>query len=118
MRPIRLELEGFTAFREKCEIDFSTFDLFAINWSDRCRKDLSARCDDVLLYGKTSRLNKTGKELISQGAASMSVLLHFRVGTNEYRVSRAIKGASPIAAPRKIAGRGMEGRFWRHCRNQ
>jgi exonuclease SbcC len=54
------------------------------------------------LYGKTSRLNKTGKELISQGAASMSVLLHFRVGTNEYRVSRAIKGASPIARFEKL----------------
>ena len=102
MRPIRLELEGFTAFREKCEIDFSTFDLFAITGQTGAGKTSLLDAMTYSLYGKTSRLNKTGKELISQGAASMSVLLHFRVGTNEYRVSRAIKGASPIARLEKL----------------
>jgi exonuclease SbcC len=102
MRPIRLELEGFTAFREKCAIDFSAFDLFAITGQTGAGKTSLLDAMTYSLYGKTSRLNKTGKELISQGAASMSVLLHFRVGTNEYRVSRAIKGASPIARLEKL----------------
>ena len=52
------------------------------------------------LYGKTSRLNKAGKDLISQGANSMSVLLHFRVGPKEYRVARLIKGSGPTVTAR------------------
>lgn len=102
MRPIRLELEGFTAFREKCEIDFSTFDLFAITGQTGAGKTSLLDAMTYSLYGKTSRLNKTGKELISQGAASMSVLLHFRVGANEYKVNRMIKGSSVIARLEKL----------------
>ncbi len=102
MRPIRLELEGFTAFREKCAIDFSNFDLFAITGQTGAGKTSLLDAMTYSLYGKTSRLNKTGKELISQGAASMSVLLHFRVGTNEYKVNRVIKGSSVIARLEKL----------------
>lgn len=102
MRPIRLELEGFTAFREKCAIDFSTFDLFAITGQTGAGKTSLLDAMTYSLYGKTSRLNKSGRELVSQGAASMSVLLHFRVGTYEYRVSRVMKGASPIARLEKL----------------
>jgi DNA repair protein SbcC/Rad50 len=97
MRPIRLEIQGFTAFREKCEIDFSHFDLFAITGQTGAGKTSLLDAMTYALYGKTSRLNKAGKDLISQGANSMSVLLHFRVGPKEYRVARVIKGASVTA---------------------
>lgn len=97
MRPIRLEIQGFTAFREKCEINFSHFDLFAITGQTGAGKTSLLDAMTYALYGKTSRLNKAGKDLISQGANSMSVLLHFRVGPKEYRVARIIKGASVTA---------------------
>ncbi|MGD1093422.1 MAG: SMC family ATPase [Bryobacteraceae bacterium] len=102
MRPIRLELQGFTAFREKCEIDFSTFDLFAITGQTGAGKTSLLDAMTYSLYGKTSRLNKAGKDLISQGAAGMSVLLHFRAGSDEYKVARAIKGSTVTARLEKL----------------
>src|SRR5580693_6545298 len=97
MRPIRLELKGFTAFREKCEVDFSKFDLFAITGQTGAGKTSLLDAMTYALYGKTTRLNKAGRDLVSQGANSMSVLLHFRVGGNEYRVLRTIKGSAVAA---------------------
>jgi exonuclease SbcC len=90
MRPISLELEGFTAFRKRCEIDFSKFDLFAITGPTGAGKTSILDAMTYALYGKTSRLNRAGRDLISQGAKSMAVQLHFRVGAEEYRVRRAI----------------------------
>ena len=97
MRPIRLEVKGFTAFREKCEIDFSSFDLFAITGPTGAGKTSLLDAMTYALYGKTSRLNKAGKDLVSQGANAMSVLLDFRVGAQEYRVMRNIKGGNVTA---------------------
>jgi DNA repair protein SbcC/Rad50 len=94
MRPIRLEMEGFTAFREKCEIDFSAFDLFAITGQTGAGKTSILDAITYALYGKTSRLNKAGKDLITQGAKAMSVVLHFRTGADEYKVRRDIRGSS------------------------
>jgi exonuclease SbcC len=92
MRPLRLEIEGFTSFREKCEIDFSQFDLFAITGQTGAGKTSILDAMTYALYGYTSRLSKAGKDLISQGANSMSVMLHFRAGSKEYRVLRNTKG--------------------------
>ena len=69
MRPMKLELEGFTSFRERSEIDFGCFDLFAITGQTGAGKTSLL---DAMTYGKTSRLNKAGKDLISQGATDMS----------------------------------------------
>ena len=97
MRPMKLELEGFTSFRERTEIDFHSFDLFAITGPTGAGKTSLLDAMTYALYGKTSRLNKAGKDLISQGAARMSVSLGFRAGRDEYRVSRAIDGAAATA---------------------
>ena len=108
MRPIRLEIKGFTAFREQCEVDFSQFDLFAITGQTGAGKTSLLDAMTYALYGKTSRLNKAGKDLISQGANSMSVLLHFRVGPMEYRVARLIKGSAPTVVRLEV----LEGEKW------
>jgi exonuclease SbcC len=97
MRPISLEFEGFTAFRKRCEIDFSKFDLFAITGPTGAGKTSILDAMTYALYGKTSRLSKAGRDLVSQGAKSMDVQLHFRVGAEEYRVRRAILGAAATA---------------------
>jgi exonuclease SbcC len=97
MRPIRLELTGFTAFREKCEIDFLGLDLFAITGQTGAGKTSLLDAMTYSLYGKTSRLNKAGKDLMNQGSTSMSVLFHFRVKKEEYQIVRAIKGSSVTA---------------------
>ena len=92
MRPIKLELQGFTAFRENSEVDFSAFDLFAITGQTGAGKTSLLDAITYSLYGKTSRLNKAGKDLISQGATGMSVLLHFRAGSEDFKVSESNQG--------------------------
>jgi len=94
---MKLELEGFTSFRERTEIDFRGFDLFAITGQTGAGKTSLLDAMTYALYGKTSRLNKAGKDLISQGADAMSVSLRFRAGRDEYRVSRAMHGATASA---------------------
>jgi exonuclease SbcC len=108
MRPIRLEVKGFTAFREKCEIDFSGFDLFAITGPTGAGKTSLLDAMTYALYGRTSRLNKAGKELISQGANAMSVLLEFRVGDQDYRILRSIKGNTVTARLERRGSGGWE----------
>jgi exonuclease SbcC len=89
MRPMKLELRGFTSFREPAQIDFSGFDLFAITGQTGAGKTSLLDAMTYALYGQTSRLGKAGKDLISHGATSMSVSLCFRAAGEEYRVGRA-----------------------------
>ena len=65
MRPMKLELEGFTSFRERTKIDFCCFDLFAITGQTGAGKTSLLDAMTYALYGKTSRLNKEGKNLTS-----------------------------------------------------
>ena len=98
MRPMKLELRGFTSFREETEIDFRRFDLFAITGLTGAGKTSVLDAMTYALYGKTSRLNKAVRDLISQGTHQMSVSLWFRAGRDDYRVSRTIHG--PVTAAR------------------
>jgi exonuclease SbcC len=102
MKPAKLELKGFTCFREKCEIDFSRFDLFAITGQTGAGKTSLLDAMTFALYGKTARLGKAGRELISQGAVGLSVTLRFRSGAEEYRVTRAIDSTSAHARLERI----------------
>jgi exonuclease SbcC len=102
MRPIKLELKGFTSFRERSEIDFRRFDLFAITGQNGAGKTSLLDAMTYALYGKTSRLNKAGKDLISQGAKEMFVSLHFRAGRDEYRVRREIHWSTTTVRLEKL----------------
>jgi DNA repair protein SbcC/Rad50 len=94
VRPIKLELQGFTSFRERCEIDFSKLDLFAITGPTGAGKSSLLDAITFALYGRTERLGKSGRELISQGAAAMQLTLEFKAGSEVYRVFRRIKPAT------------------------
>lgn len=91
MRPVRLELEGFTSFRQPCLIDFAGLDLFAITGPTGAGK--TTLIDSMLfaLYGRTPRIGQGLADLISHGAAEMKVLLEFRVGAERYRAFRQVK---------------------------
>jgi exonuclease SbcC len=53
MRPMKLELEGFTSFRERTEIDFRGFDLFAITGQTGAGKTSLLDAMTYALYGRT-----------------------------------------------------------------
>src|SRR6266403_175797 len=92
MRPIRLEMEGFTSFRQTTAIDFSTLDLFAISGPTGAGKTSIIDAMIYALYGCTPRIgNKSIKELISQGSDRLKVMLEFTSGRSCYRIARETK---------------------------
>jgi len=96
MRPIKLEMQGFTSFRQHSELHFSELDLFAITGPTGAGKSSLLDAITYALYGKTARLGKSGtaRELVSQGCTSMFVALEFHAANEIYRVHRGIKGSS------------------------
>src|SRR5262245_44831805 len=95
MRPISLELEGFTSFCERVRIDFSRLDLFAITGPTGAGKTSIIDSITYALYGCTPRIGKnSAKQLISQGKSRMAVLLEFSSGRSRYRIGRETKSTS------------------------
>lgn len=93
MRPLRLEVEGFTCYRDRQPIlDFSELRLFAIAGPTGAGK--SSILDTMLyaLFGKLPRIGKHDiSEFISHGRDMMSVALDFQVRGRDYRVTRLSK---------------------------
>jgi exonuclease SbcC len=96
VRPLRLDLEGFTSFREKLSVDFSDLDLFAITGPTGAGKSSIIDALVFALYGQVPRVGDDYKQLISHGAERLSVLLEFEVGPDRYRIARTARrvGAS------------------------
>jgi exonuclease SbcC len=91
MRPRSLEVEGFTAFREKVVVDFDGLDLFAITGPTGAGKSSLLDAAILALFGQVPRVSKEYKQLISHGAERMSVRLDFSVGERAYRIARTIR---------------------------
>ena len=90
MRPIKLELTGFTCFKELQSISFEDLELFAIVGQTGAGKSSILDAITYALFGETSRLGSRGLEqLVSQGANGMQVALEFESGHQHFRVSRA-----------------------------
>lgn len=106
MRPIRLELKNFTAYRDAQVLDFENLDLFAITGPTGSGKSSLLDAVTYALYGKAPRVGKGVSQLIAQGQPRLSVLLDFEVGGERYRVARMTpaKGASTIRLERQIGG--------------
>ena len=90
MRPLKLELTGFTCFKELQSISFDDLELFAIVGQTGAGKSSILDAITYALFGETSRLGSRGLEqLVSQGASGMQVALEFESGHERFRVSRA-----------------------------
>ena len=93
VRPVRLDVEGFTSFREKQSIDFSDLDLFAITGPTGAGKSSLIDALVFALYGQVPRVGDDYKQLISHGAERLNVLLEFEVGKERYRIARTARPA-------------------------
>src|SRR6266487_1643627 len=104
MRPLRLELKGFTAFRDGAELDFTDLDVFAISGPTGSGKSSLLDAVTYALYGRVERVGDRVGQLVSQGQPRMSVTLEFEVGPQRYRVTRSTpsaKGATKILLERQ-----------------
>jgi DNA repair protein SbcC/Rad50 len=96
MRPLRLELQGFTCFRDFTVIDFSNLELFAIVGQTGAGKSSILDALTFALFEQTPRLgSKPAKELIAQGSSGMSLALEFEASDGrKYRVARTYSSKS------------------------
>jgi exonuclease SbcC len=102
MRPLKLELEGFTAFRDATCLDLSELDLFAITGPTGAGKSSLIDAVAYALYGRVPRVTTEVGACISQGMDRMRVSLEFLAGEERYRVYRETrrKGAGAVRLDR------------------
>ncbi|MGI8521018.1 MAG: AAA family ATPase [Actinomycetota bacterium] len=105
MRPLRLELQGFTSFRDRTEIDFSDCELFALVGPTGSGKStvIDALC--FVLYGSVPRYDHKGlvAPVISHGKLEAKVRLDFALGEREYSAVRVVRQLSKGNATTKEA---------------
>ncbi|MDA0365356.1 MAG: SMC family ATPase, partial [Chloroflexi bacterium] len=92
MKPLRLELKGFTAFRETAVVDFEDRRLFVITGPTGAGKSSLLDAITWVLYGQVPRVGASTRQLVTHGANAMSVRFDFSTRGRRYRVSRRAPG--------------------------
>ena len=95
MRPLELQVEGFTCFREaQPTLDLSDLHLFAIAGPTGAGKSSLLDAMIFALYGSVPRLGqKRTTELVTQGRQQLTVRLDFELARRRYRVARTVHRA-------------------------
>lgn len=106
MRPLRLKLKNFTAFRDEQEMDFTELDLFALWGPIGSGKSSVLDAMTYALYGRVERVGDEPKHLVSQGQPRMAVTFDFRVGDLEARITRSTEatGQTDVLLQRRVNG--------------
>lgn len=104
-------MQGFTAFRQFTELDFTDLELFALVGPTGSGKSSLLDAMTFALYGQTARLGQSGLDaLISQGERGLSVGLTFEAGGVTYRASRT-KGRRQAENEVRFERRDEDGRW-------
>src|SRR4051794_9760443 len=91
VRPRSLEVDGFTAFRDRQVVDFGPFELFVITGPTGAGKTSLLDAIALSLYGQVPRMGRHGLgQLVSHGKPEARVLLEFEVDGEVYRASRRL----------------------------
>jgi exonuclease SbcC len=92
MRPVRLELEGFGVFRERCVVDLADADLFAIVGPTGHGKSTIIDGICFALYGKVPRHgDRDIAPAISLGVAEAKVSFTFELADRQYVATRIVR---------------------------
>ncbi len=110
MKPVRLHLQGFTAFHNPVTVDFAGRKLFAITGPTGAGK--SSLLDAMIwaLFGKVPRVGREIVTLVSHGANLARVQLEFEARGQRYLVARVrpIKGVTTARLERMHANGDAE----------
>ena len=103
MKPVRLELQGFTAFREPAILDFEGRRLFVITGPTGAGKSSLLDAMTWALFGQVPRVGASVGQLIAQGAPTMQVLLEFETRGRRFRIARRadVKGPGRVRLERR-----------------
>ncbi|ANM30695.1 hypothetical protein ABI59_15605 [Acidobacteria bacterium Mor1] len=93
MQPLRLELQGFTAFRDRTELDFTDADLFVLSGPTGSGKSSIIDAVTFALYGSIARYQNPNlvAPLISQGKSEARVRFDFRLDGRDYSAVRVVR---------------------------
>jgi DNA repair protein SbcC/Rad50 len=96
VRPRLLRVKGLRSFRTEREIDFADLGLVAVVGDTGAGKSSILEAITYALYNATTWDQRGVKQLISDGATTMSVELEFGVDGHVYRIARSTsRGAYP-----------------------
>jgi exonuclease SbcC len=93
VRPLRLELQGFTSFRDHTEIDFGDAEYFVIAGPTGSGKSTIIDAICFALYGSVPRYGHRGlvAPVITQGQLEAKVRLDFSVDGTNYTAVRVVR---------------------------
>src|SRR6476620_6787999 len=92
MRPVRLVVSGFMAFRDETKLDFTGADLFAFSGPTGSGKSSLVDAMVFALYGGVPRLDRRAvAPVISLGRTEARVQLEFTVGGEAYTAARVVR---------------------------
>jgi DNA repair protein SbcC/Rad50 len=114
MRPIELTVEGFTSFRTRQVLDFTSLDLFAITGATGAGKTSLLDAITFALYDKVANKPNSSKELVSQGATQLKVELRFEMRQIEYRVLRTWRNRGKTDEKKFLFDQLIDGE-WERC---
>jgi DNA repair protein SbcC/Rad50 len=105
VRPVRLEIEGFTAFRSPTAVDFAGADLFALAGPTGAGKSSIIDALTFALYGSVPRLDdrRAVAPVISQNLTEARVRLDFTVDGKAYTAARVVRATKAGGATTKEA---------------
>ena len=104
MRPEVLELEGFTAFRERTRVEFADAELFALTGPTGAGKSSIIDAMIFALYGSVPRLGEKAVEpVISKGHQQARIKLDFWIGEKRYSAVRVVSRTAAGGATTKEA---------------
>lgn len=117
MRPLSLELEGFAAFRERCQIDFSDLDLVALVGPTGSGKSTLIDAMTFALYGSVARYDNTKlvAPVIHQLATEAKVRFDFELAGSHYVAVRIVRrtqagaGGAPRATTKEARLERLDG---------
>jgi exonuclease SbcC len=95
MRPVRLELQGFTVFTEHTEVNFDDAGYFALVGPTGSGKSSLIDAICFALYGSVPRYDHKGlvHPVISQGRLEARVRLDFAIGADRFTAVRVVRRA-------------------------
>jgi exonuclease SbcC len=111
MRPLRLTIEGLRSYRARQEISFEGLGLFAITGPTGAGKSSILEAMVYALFGCSTWDAKTVRELICDGADSMTVSFEFEARGRRWRVLRSAwrKAKQPVHQLRCLDGEASAG---------
>ena len=105
MRPVKLVMQGFFAYRDRTEVDFDGVDLFALSGPTGAGKSTVVDAICMALYGSVPRYDNKAliAPAISQGLNEATVSLDFLVENVPYTAVRVIRRTPAGGAATKEA---------------